>query len=82
LEGRTVRVYAIELLRYEWPMVQIRVDCGRGTYIRALARDIGEELGTKGYLTGLKRTAVCPYRIEDSATIEKLQAGGIEPHLS
>src|SRR5436190_369530 len=72
LEARTVRIYGIEILRYEWPMLEIRVDCGRGTYIRSLARDIGEALGTKGYLTQLKRTAVGAFRIEQSVTLEQL----------
>jgi len=78
LEARAVRVYGIETMRYEWPFVQIRVNCGRGTYIRSLARDIAEELGTKGYLTELKRTAVGPFRIADAVTIEKVQSEGIE----
>src|SRR2546430_2591282 len=81
LEARTVRVYGIEILRYEWPFVQIRVNCGRGTYIRSLARDIGEELGTQGYLTELKRTAVGRFRIEDAATIERVQAEEVESFL-
>jgi len=81
LEPRLVRVYAIQMLRYEWPFVEIRVDCGRGTYIRSLARDIGEGLDTRGYLTGLKRTAVGPFRVEDAATIEKVQAEGVESLL-
>ena len=81
LEARAIRVYEIEMMRYEWPFVQIRVNCGRGTYIRSLARDIGEELGTQGYLTELKRTAVGRFRIEDAATIERVQAEGVESFL-
>ena len=82
LEARTVRVYAIDLLRYEWPALELRVDCGRGTYIRSLARDIGEALGTKGYLTALKRTAVGKFRIEDALEIEQLQSANIEQSLN
>src|SRR5438045_1329251 len=51
LEARPVRIYGIELIEYDWPKLEICVDCGRGTYIRSLARDIGEALGTKGFLT-------------------------------
>src|SRR5688572_27182425 len=51
LKARPVQIYALQMLRYEWPLLEIRVDCGRGTYIRSLARDIGESLGTIGYLT-------------------------------
>ena len=81
LEPRTVRVYAIELLSYQWPLVDIGVDCGRGTYIRSLARDLGESLGTTGYLTSLKRTVVGQFRIAESVPFEKLKCEGIEPFL-
>jgi len=81
LEARGVRIYGIEMTRYEWPTLEIRVDCGRGTYIRALARDIGEALGTTGYLTALKRTAVGRSRIEEAITIEQMQAKGVAPFL-
>ena len=69
------------MIAYEWPNLDIRVDCGRGTYIRALARDIGEAVGTKGYLTALKRTAVGEFRIGDAVSVEKLQANGVEAFL-
>jgi len=82
LEPRRVRVYGIHLLRYEWPSLEIRVDCGRGTYIRSLARDIGEALGTSGYLTALKRTAVGEFRLEQTVTIEKLQSQDVVAFLS
>jgi len=81
LEARKIHIYGIEVVGHEWPFLQIRVDCGRGTYIRSLARDIGEALGTKGYLTALKRTAVGQFQIEKALTIEKLQAEGVEPFL-
>ena len=52
--------------------IDVEVECTAGTYIRALARDLGEALQTGGYLTALRRTAVGPYRIEDAVTIEQL----------
>src|SRR5690242_7664254 len=58
LEPRTVRVYGIELLEYAWPLVRLRIDCGRGTYVRAIARDLGEALNVGGHLTQLRRTRV------------------------
>jgi tRNA pseudouridine55 synthase len=61
LEARTVRVYGIERLGYEWPLLKLRIDCGRGTYIRSIARDLGEALGAGGYLTQLRRTRVGPF---------------------
>jgi tRNA pseudouridine55 synthase len=72
LEARIVRVYAIEMLSYAWPLVRIRVDCGRGTYIRAIARDLGEALGVGGYLTELRRTRVGPFGATHASTLEQL----------
>jgi tRNA pseudouridine55 synthase len=81
LEPRRVRVYGIELLGYEWPVVTIRVDCGRGTYVRAIARDLGTALGVGGYLTQLRRTRVGPFAAADAVTPARLQADGVAPHL-
>ncbi|WP_276606321.1 tRNA pseudouridine(55) synthase TruB [Arthrobacter sp. CAU 1506] len=52
--------------------VDVTVECSSGTYIRALARDLGENLGVGGHLTALRRTQVGPFRIEDAATLEQL----------
>jgi len=53
-----VTVHSLELLELALPRVRLRVHCSRGTYVRALARDLGERLGTGGHLTGLRRTRV------------------------
>ncbi|MCH7924642.1 MAG: tRNA pseudouridine(55) synthase TruB, partial [Planctomycetes bacterium] len=47
---KTVRIDAVDVLEYTWPTLTLRVSCGRGTYIRSLARDIGTRLGTVGHL--------------------------------
>jgi tRNA pseudouridine55 synthase len=73
LQPRRVRVYGIELLDYPWPLVRLRIDCGRGTYIRAIARDLGEALGVGGYLTQLRRTRVGPFMASDAILPENLQ---------
>ena len=51
----------------------VSVVCSSGTYVRALARDVGEKLGTGGHLTALKRTRVGPYKIDGARTLEQLQ---------
>jgi tRNA pseudouridine55 synthase len=81
LKPRAVRIYNIELLDYEWPFVHLRIDCGRGTYIRAIARDLGERLGVGGHLTALCRTRIGPFTVTDAVSPEHLQIGGIETHL-
>jgi tRNA pseudouridine55 synthase len=58
LQPRKVKVYAIRRTGYAWPYLSFEVDCGRGTYIRSIARDVGEALGVGGYLKGLRRTRV------------------------
>lgn len=63
---RQVRIDRIELLRYAYPELEIRITCGKGTYIRALARDIGQTLGCGAYVTRLIRTAVGAFLLADS----------------
>jgi tRNA pseudouridine55 synthase len=65
LEPKQIRIDAIELLECDLPKIKIRVTCGKGTYIRSLARDIGEALDSGAYLTGLTRTRIGEYRIEN-----------------
>jgi len=81
LVERTVNVYGIELLDLAWPNARARIDCGRGTYIRSIARDLGERLNCGGYLTQLARTKIGKFSIGDAVTIEKLQADGVERSL-
>ena len=72
LKPKTLRIDEIELTHFDPQSMQmsIRVVCGKGTYIRALARDIGEALGSGAYLTALCRTRVGDVRIEDCLTLE------------
>lgn len=65
LAPKPVRIEEIELLAFEPPKITIRVVCGKGTYIRSLARDIGEELQSGAYLTRLERTRIGDIRIEN-----------------
>ena len=72
-EPRNVQIHEIDLLAWQTPFVRFRIRCSKGTYIRALARDVGECLGTGGYLKGLRRTRVGPYRAEDGYSLETLK---------
>ena len=62
----------IELLSFELPTIVIRVVCSKGTYIRALARDIGEALGSGGHLTALRRTRVGSVSVENCHSVDDL----------
>ena len=64
LPATPVAIHSIVIDRYAYPDVDLTVHCGPGTYIRALARDLGEALGTGGYCAALRRTRVGPFEIE------------------
>jgi tRNA pseudouridine55 synthase len=63
---RRVTIGSIRILAYEEPFLRVSVACGKGTYIRSLARDLGRALGTCGYVTGLRRTAVGTFHVQDA----------------
>lgn len=71
-----VRIDSITLLAYDLPDVTIEVVCGPGTYIRALARDLGEDLGTGAYCAELRRTRSGPFRVEEALAWEDLADPG------
>lgn len=73
LKPKLLLIDEIEVLAFDEATMQltIRVVCSKGTYIRALARDIGERLGSGAYLTALRRTRVGNTRVEDCMTIEQ-----------
>ncbi len=71
---KTVHIYSLELLALKPPELTVRTVCGRGTYVRALARDIARALGTVGYVKELVRTRVGPYTRQDAYTIEEIVA--------
>ena len=76
---RQVRVDAIDLVEFRWPLATLRVTCGKGTYIRSIARDLGRCLETGGHLAALRRTAVGPYDLAlavDESRLERSIAQG------
>jgi tRNA pseudouridine55 synthase len=74
LKARAARIYWITLHHFDWPVVEFEMACGRGTYVRSLIRDVGLRLGTGGCLTGLTRTRVGPFGIEEAHTLKALEA--------
>ncbi len=69
LEPRRVRINELNVLKMESPEVEFAVDCEKGTYVRSIARDLGESLGCGAALSSLRRTRVGQYRIEGAWTI-------------
>jgi len=66
IKPKIVKIKEIEVLNFSLPEVKLRIVCGKGTYIRALARDIGEALCSGAYLTGLRRTRVGGYSLNQA----------------
>ncbi len=63
---RTVTIRSIDLIHYEFPELRLRIECGSGTYIRALGRDLAMALGTRAVMASLLRTAIGHFRVEEA----------------
>lgn len=73
LEKRPVIIRELEFTRFEAPEVDFRVVCGKGTYIRSLAHDIGQKLGCGAYLSALRRTRIGEYLVSDAKTPKDME---------
>jgi tRNA pseudouridine55 synthase len=81
LKPRTVTIHRIEILDYEYPQLTLEVDCGSGTYIRSLGRDLAASLGTAAVMSRLQRTAIGGFRIEDAIELESIAPENWAKHL-
>ncbi len=68
-----INIYDMEVLDLQMPKLTLRVECSKGTYIRAIARDFGTKLDSGAYLTKLERTKSGNYRVEDCYTMEEIE---------
>ncbi|WP_367104898.1 tRNA pseudouridine(55) synthase TruB [uncultured Psychrobacter sp.] len=73
-EPRNIVIKAIELVAIDAHHIQLTVTCSKGTYVRVLAEDIANALGTLGHLTALRRLEVGDFKVEDALTLEQLEA--------
>lgn len=73
LKARKIKIFEIEVIKYELPELVLRIECGKGTYIRSLARDIGKSLDSGGYLTQLRRTKIGNHHVDDAWTVENFE---------
>ncbi len=69
---RTITIHRIGLISYTWPDIEFRCSVSKGTYIRSIARDLGDKLGTGGYLTELRRVSVGPCAVDDAAPMDEV----------
>jgi tRNA pseudouridine55 synthase len=72
LKSRTVTVRIFEITKLAMPEVSFRIVCSKGTYIRSLARDFGEALGTGAFLSSLCRTRIGPFLLTDAKEIDEI----------
>ena len=83
-EPRPITIHEMNLLDFQLPLAEISLRCSKGTYVRTLAEDIGEELGCGAHVTGLRRLGVGPYNetgMVTLSTLEQLRAEGGEAAL-
>ena len=74
MQSRKVYIKEIEIVRFELPVVELRIVCGKGTYIRSLANDLGKACRSGAYLSALRRTAIGDFRVENANNMEDLVA--------
>src|SRR6056297_2749350 len=68
---RPVQIYHTELLSVDLPEIKLRIKCGKGTYIRSIAHDLGLALGSRAYMSGLERTAIGSFNVDNALTEEE-----------
>lgn len=71
IKAKPLEIKELEVLNWEAPKLTLRVLCSKGTYIRALARDLGEAMNSGAHLTALRRTRVGDYTIDDAMSLDK-----------
>ena len=77
LAPKNVEIHSIRLLSYEWPRLELEILCGSGTYIRSIARDLGQLLGCGGLMSRLERTRVGPFGSGEAIPAGDLTLAGI-----
>ncbi len=78
---RRITIFSIELVSLHDDLLELDIHCSKGTYVRTLAEEIGEELGCGGHVAALRRTAVGPYDDSAMVTLEQVQSLGLEGRL-
>ena len=78
LAPRPVTIHSLELVKATPDEAVLEARCGKGTYVRAIARDLGRALGCHGHVTALRRTRVGPFREEDAIPLAQLQEGAFD----
>jgi tRNA pseudouridine55 synthase len=81
LAPRPVDVYRLELTRFAYPEFELAIECGSGTYVRSIGRDLGRALGSGAAMSALVRTRIGPYHIEEAVPLDNLTPQTIDESL-
>lgn len=81
LPPRAVTIHHLSVVRYAYPELELLIECGSGTYVRALGRDIGAALGTTAVMSALRRTAIGGFCVEDALALDKLAPNSLSEGL-
>lgn len=77
LDPRRVTVHALKVVSYAYPDLELEIECSSGTYVRAIGRDLGEQLGCGAVMASLERTAIGAFRVEDAVEPKELTREGL-----
>jgi tRNA pseudouridine55 synthase len=81
IAARQVHVSRLEIISYDWPKLELLVECGSGTYIRSIGRDLGEKLRCGAMMTALMRTRIGPFHADQAVAIADLTKDNVKEHL-
>jgi len=81
LQARPVTIYGLKLTKYEYPFVEFTAEVSSGTYIRSLAEDLGNTLGTGAYMSDLRRTRIANFNISNAVEVDGLTVKIVQDHL-
>jgi len=81
LKPQPVTVHRLDVLRWEYPQLELDIQCGSGTYVRSLGRDLAQSLGTSAVMSVLRRTAIGAFTVDGALDGETLTAENLADHL-
>ncbi len=81
IKARTVEVYGIDLVSFSYPEVELAIECGSGTYVRSIGRDLGEMLGCGAVMSRLERTHIGPFDLAEAVDLQQLTADSLNDCL-
>ena len=81
LKARQIQIFSLQLTAFAYPSFQLKIECGTGTYVRSIGRDIGARVGSAAIMTALQRTAIGDFLVKEAIDVAGLDAQNISQHL-